>query len=53
MPSVNHPLQHFFPKIISDAIEEYDGKLSIDGRTITSLPFAEDIKALAEEKQEL
>ena len=38
---------------MSDALEEHDGKVSIDGRTITNLWFADDIDALAEEKQEL
>ena len=38
---------------MSDALEEQDGKVSIDGRTITNLWFADDIDALAEEKQEL
>ena len=38
---------------MSDALEEYDGKVSIGGRNITSLRFADDIDALAEEEQEL
>ena len=33
-----------------DALEEHDGKVSIGGRTITSLRFADDIDALAEEE---
>ena len=36
-----------------DALEEHDGKVSIDGRTITNLRFADDIDTLAEEVQEL
>ena len=36
-----------------DALEEYDGKVSIGGRNITNLRFADDIDALAEEEQEL
>ena len=36
-----------------DVLEEHDGKLSIGGRTITNLRFADDIGALAEEEQEL
>ena len=38
---------------MSDALEEHDGKVSIGGRNITNLRFADDIDALAEEKQEL
>ena len=55
MSSVTHPLQHFSRmdhwKII--ALEEHDGKVSIGGRNITNLRFADDIDALAEEEQEL
>ena len=35
------------------AQEEHDGKVSIGGRNITNLRFADDIDAQAEEKQEL
>ena len=38
---------------MSDALEEHDGKVSISGRNITNLQFADDIDALAEEEQEL
>ena len=38
---------------MSDALEEHDGKVSIVGRNITNLRFADDIDALAEEEQEL
>ena len=38
---------------MSDTLEEYDGKLSIDGRNITNLQFADDKDALAEVEQEL
>ena len=43
----------FLERIMSDALEEHDGKVSIDGRNITNLRFADDIDALAEEEQEL
>ena len=43
----------FLERIMSDALEEHDGKLSIGGRNITNLRFADDIDALAEEEQEL
>ena len=36
---------------MSDALEEHDGKVSIGGRTIINLRFADDIDALAEEEQ--
>ena len=35
------------------ALEEHDGKISIGGKNITNLRFADDIDALAEEEQEL
>ena len=37
---------------MSDALEEHDGKVSIGGRNIINLRFADDIDPLAEEKQE-
>ena len=39
----------FLERIMSDALEEHDGKFSIGGRNITNLRFADDIDALAEE----
>ena len=47
------PLQHFLERIMSDALEEHDGKVSIGGRNITNLRFADDIGVLTEKKQEL
>ena len=43
----------FLERIMSDALEEHDGKISIGGRNITNLRFADDIDALAEVEQEL
>ena len=43
----------FLERIMSDALEEHDGKVCISGRNITNLRFADDIDALAEEEQEL
>ena len=43
----------FLEKIMSDALEVHVGKVSIGGRIIPNLRFADDIGALAEEKQEL
>ena len=53
MSSVTYPLQHFYGRLMSDALEKHDGKVSIGGRKITSLRFADDTDALAEEQQEL
>ena len=48
------PSSTFFSKrIMSGTLEEHDGKVSIGGRTITNLRFADDIDALAEVEQEL
>ena len=33
-----------------DALEEYDGKVTIRGRNITNMRCADDIDALAEEE---
>ena len=38
---------------MSDALEEYDGTVSLSERTLASLRFADDIDTLAEEQQEL
>ena len=43
----------FLERIMTDALEENDGKIFIGGRNITNLRFADDIYALAEEEQEL
>ena len=43
----------FLERIMSDALEEHDGKVSIGGRNITYLRLADDIDALAEKEQEL
>ena len=42
----------FLERITSDAVEIHDGKVSIGGKNITNLRFADDIDALAEEEQE-
>ena len=51
-------LDYLFPDICDqrtmvNALEEHDGKVSIGGRSITNLRFADDIDGLAEEEQEL
>ena len=40
-------------RIMSDALEEHDGKVCICHRNITNLRFADDTDALAEDKQGL
>ena len=42
----------FLERIMSNALGEYDRKVSIDGRTITNLRFADDTDSLGEEEQE-
>ena len=51
--SFTQSLQHFSQRIISDAVDKHNGKVIIEGRTITILQLAEDIDALTEEEQEL
>ena len=47
-------LFNFFPlRVMSDALEEYDERVSIGDRTIANLRFVDDIDALAIEEQEL
>ena len=38
---------------MTDALEDHEGTVSIGGRTITNLRFADDIDGLAGEKEEL
>ena len=38
---------------MTDALEDHEGTVSIGGRTITNLCFADDIDGLAEEEEEL
>ena len=40
-------------RIMADALEDHEGTVSIGGRTITNLRFADDIDGLAGQKQEL
>ena len=43
----------FLERIMTDALEENEGTVSIGGRTITNLRFADDIDGLAGEEEEL
>ena len=47
------PFKIFLERIMFDTLEEHDGKVSIGGRNITILRFADDKDALAEAEQEL
>ena len=38
---------------MTDALEDHEGTVSIAGRTITNLSFADDIDGLAGEEEEL
>ena len=38
---------------MTDALEDHEGTVSIGGRTITSLRFADDIEGLAGKEEEL
>ena len=43
----------FLERIMTDALENHEGSVSIGGRTITNLSFADDIDALAGKEDEL
>ena len=46
-------LNIFLQRIMADAPEEHEGKVSIGGRVITNLRFADDTDDLAGQEQEL
>ena len=43
----------FLERIMADALEDHEGTVSIGGRTITSLRFADDIDGSGGEEEEL
>ena len=47
MSTLTHPLQHISGRIMTDALEDHKGTISIGGRTITNVRFADDIAGLA------
>ena len=55
MPTLTHPLQHISgpERITTDALEDLEGTVSIGGRTITNLRFADAIDGLVGEEEEL
>ena len=49
-----HPsFSTFLERIISDSLEEHNGKVNIGDRNITNLRFVDDTDALAEQQQSL
>ena len=52
MSSVTQPFNIFIEKIMPDVLEEHERKVSIGGKSITSLRFTDDKNAQAEEEQE-
>ena len=51
----SHPLlfNKFLERIMTGALEDHEGTVSIGGRTITNLHFADDIDGFAGEEEEL
>ena len=49
LSTLTHTLQHIFlgKNIMTDALVYYEGTVSIEGKTITNLHFADDIDGLA------
>ena len=43
----------FLERIMTDALEDHEGTVSIGGRTITNFSFADDIDGLAREEEGL
>ena len=43
----------FLERIMTDALEDHEGTVSIGGRIITNLRFADDIDGLAGEEEQL
>ena len=43
----------FLERIMTDALEDHEGTVSIGGRTITNLRFPDDIDGLAGEEEEM
>ena len=43
----------FLERIMTDALEDHEGTVSIGGKTIANLRFADDIDGLAGEEEEL
>ena len=53
MSTLTHPLQHISGKDHDRCLRNHEGTVSIGGRTITNLRFADYIEGLAEKEEEL
>ena len=53
MSTLTHPLNIFLVRIMTYAVEDHEGTVSIGGRTTTNLRFADDINGLAGEEEEV
>ena len=53
MSTLTHPLQHISGKDHDRRLRNHEGTVSIGGRPITNLRFADDIDGLAGEEEEL
>ena len=53
MSTLTHPLQHISGKDHDRRLRKHEGTVSIGGRTITNLRFADDIDGLAGEEEEM
>ena len=53
MSTLTHPLQHISGKDYDRRLEDPEGTVSIESRTITNPRFADDIDGLAGEEEEL
>ena len=53
MSTLTHLFNIFLERIMTDALEDHDGTVSIGGRTITNLRFADDMSGLTGEEEEL
>ena len=52
MPALPNPIQHL-ERIMTDALEDHKASVSIVGRTVSNLRFADDIDGLAGSETEL
>ena len=52
-PIPPNPFNIFLKRITTDVLEDHEGTVCIEGRTITNLRFADDIDGLAGEEEEL
>ena len=51
-PIPPNPFNIFLKRITTDVLEDHEGSVCIEGRTITNLRFADDIDSLVGEEEE-